>query len=444
MSETVIDLTSELIKIPTLTPYGETKAEEREKFKICEICVDSIDAFLKDRGAKTQKLVFEGGSEKWPYPVPNLYAEMTFGDVTAKNHKFICYMGHIDVVPTVAENLWQNKSPFSGKLEEGYVKGRGATDMKASVAAMMSTFETLHDVVPEGANLTIGAIITGDEEWAAVNGTDKVLQWMKKEGKNPEAFLVGEPSSQDFLGTHIKVGRRGSLTGLVDVKGIAGHVANEKGFKNPINAMSSALILLEQKTWKDGNRYFPNTNLEIVSVESGKIGQGTNVIPERAQANYNIRFTPKQTPEKLLNDLREIILNPPKFMKKLPDYQDLVDNIDTIISANIASASYGYYAKPDKFAESAKRAISEVLGVTTNYDGAGGSTDGRFVHNYFPKAQIIELGVPERGGIIGNERPKGYEKRGGMHQIDERVAVKDVVNLQKVYQKTIQNYAKGR
>ncbi|MFV0627257.1 MAG: succinyl-diaminopimelate desuccinylase [Alphaproteobacteria bacterium] len=441
MSKTVVDLSSDLIKIPSLTPYGE---DIDEKFKACEECIDSIEAFLKDRGAKTQKLVFEGSSEKWPYAVPNLYAEVNFGDVSAKDHKFICYMGHIDVVPVVDKNLWQRKNPFSGRVEGGFVKGRGATDMKSSVAAIMATFEALKETMPEGANITLGAIISGDEEWAAVNGTDKVLGWMQENGKNPEAFLVGEPSSQDYLGTNIKVGRRGSLTGLIDVRGISGHVANEKGFKNPIKALGSALILLDQKQWKDGTNYFPNTNLEVVSVESGKIGQGTNLIPEQARANYNIRFTPKQTPEKLLKDLKDIILNPPKFLKNLPDYEVLINNIDSIITANIAGASEGYYAKPDKFAESAKKAISEVLGVESSYDGSGGSTDGRFVHKYFPKAQIIELGVPERGGIIGSEKTKDYEQKGGMHQIDERVAVKDVVNLQKLYQKTIINYAQGR
>lgn len=443
MAETVIDLSSELIKIPSLTPYGE---EIDEKFKACEECIDSIDIFLKDRGAKTQKLVFEGGSEKWPYAVPNLYAELNFGDVTAKDHKFICYMGHIDVVPVVDKNLWQRKNPFSGRVEGGFVKGRGATDMKSSVAAIMATFEALKETMPEGANITLGAIISGDEEWAAVNGTDKVLAWMQENGKNPEAFLVGEPSSQDFLGTNIKVGRRGSLTGLVDVRGAAGHVAYEKGFKNPINALNSALAILNKKQWKDGNRYFPNTNLEVVSLECGKIGSGTNVIQERAKANYNIRFTPKQTPEGLLKELKEIVLNPPKFLKKLPDYQDLLQNVDEIITANIAGASYGYYAEPDKFAESAKKAISEVLGVKTTYDGAGGSTDGRFVHNYFPQAQIIELGVPERGGIIKGKEAKDYIVRGGMHQIDERASVQDVSNLKKVYEKTIINYAlnKGR
>ena len=235
-----VEIVSDLVKIPSVSPFGRNETERRERFERCREVLAYLEEFLQKQGAQTEQLVFEGGRDKWWYPVPNLYAELTIGDRKAAGHKFLCYMGHIDVVPVGEEKLWR-RPPFSGQIDEGFVWGRGATDMKGSVGAWMSALEELKAGKGVGVNLTIGTLITGDEEWAAVNGSDKVLAWMKANGKNPDAFIVGEPSSRDYLGTHIKTGRRGSLVGYLEAKGTQGHRAYEELFENPNRALASVL-----------------------------------------------------------------------------------------------------------------------------------------------------------------------------------------------------------
>lgn len=255
----VIEIAKDILKIPSFTPLDE------EKFKACEDCIDYLDETFKKIGAKTRKFTFEGAPEgRMPYKVPNLLTEIKIGNSEAKDHKVLCYMGHIDVVKAQEEASWKH-APFSAKEDSGFIYARGATDMKGSVAAWTSALSKLKNNTTN-ENLTIYSIITGDEEWAAVNGTDKVLAQMQKEGIKPDAFLIGEPSSPDYLGTNIKVGRRGSLTGLINVKGVSGHVAYEEKLENPVYALSIAIMLLKRKKWKDGNKFFPDTNLEVVTL----------------------------------------------------------------------------------------------------------------------------------------------------------------------------------
>lgn len=434
----VTEYVSDMIKIPSVSPFGKDDKQRVERFKLCSEVIDYLDEILKKTGAETEKLIFEGGHNKWWYPVPNLYAEIRIGNQQAEDHKFVCYMGHIDVVPAGDEALWSNH-PFSGKVKDGFVHGRGATDMKGSVGAWVNAVESLKNNLGDNVNLTIGTLITADEEWAAVNGSDKVLQWMRDNNKFPDAFMVGEPSSDDYLGTHIKIGRRGSLVGYIEAKGVQGHRAYDDLFVNPNRALAYAMVVLNAKTWKDGNKYFPNTTFEAVAVEAGDFNVSA-VIPERGRALWNVRFTDRQTKEKIVRDLNEILLNPPAFLKKHPDYAAAKD---AVITANLDVASEPYYSEPASLAQSAAEAIKSVLNIDSRYDGRGGTTDGRFVHKYFPQAQIIELGVPEKGGIINNNPGSDYGRRGGMHQIDERVSERDLINLSKVYTVAINNFARG-
>lgn len=430
-------IVSDLVKFPSITPFGKDKKEEDKRFEACMEALSYIENLLKESGAKTQKLVFEGGHHKWAYPVPNLYSQISFGDCNAKDHKFICYMGHIDVVPVGDEALW-SKDPFSGEVEGGYIHGRGATDMKGSVGAWINCLEEIKESISENQNITIGTIITGDEEWAAINGSDKVLEWLKENKKTPDAFIVGEPSSSDFLGTNIKIGRRGSLVGYIDASGVQGHRAYDDLFKNPNRALAYAMVILNQKKYKDGNQYFPDTTFEIIAQSSGDFN-ASSIIPSEARAMWNVRYTDKQNKEKILKDLQELIQNPPSYLKKHPDFEVAKQ---VIISANLDTASMPYYCEPQELANSAKQAIKDILEVDASFDGFGGTTDGRFIHRYFPKAQIIELGTTEKGGIIDKNKPSDYEKKGGMHQVDERVSQDDVYNLSKIYTQTLHNYSK--
>ncbi len=431
----------DMISLPSETPYDLQESKRKEKFKFCEEVLDYLEDSFLGLGAKTQRFVFEGSHDKWAYPVPNLYSEVHIGDTSAKDTKFICYMGHIDVVPVGDENLWKHK-PFSGKEQDGYVWGRGATDMKGSVASWSSAVEEIVREKDVGTNLIIGSIITADEEWAGINGTDKVLQWMASQGRKPDSFIVGEPSSADYLGSHIKVGRRGSLGGYLTAKGVQGHRAYDDLYNNPNRALAYAMTILNAKRWKDGNKYFPNTTFENVATKSGDFNASA-IIPEEAKALWNIRFTSKQDKFALAKEVEEAIKNPPAWLKKHPDYAKLAN---VTIQANLDTASMPYYSEPKGLALSAKKAINDILRLDAAFDGSGGTTDGRFVQKYFPHAQIIELGVPENGGVIKGVAPSDYKKRGGMHQIDERVSVEDLQKLQNLYVSTVKNYVtkKGR
>ena len=353
--------------------------------------------------------------------------------------KHICYIGHVDVVPPGDEKKWTD-DPYSGTIKDGYLYGRGVTDMKGSVAAFITSVEDSLAELKKQGNVKVSMILTTDEEWAAVNGTVKVLEWMKARGDAPDAFIVGEPSSQDSLGTHIKIGRRGSLVGTFNVAGVQGHAAYQELFENPNRALSLAVAILNSTSWKDGNENFPNTNFEAVAFKSGDFNASA-VIPGKAELLWNIRFTPQQTPDSLEKWINDTLANPPDWAKAHPDYP-LLKNIT--VTANKDTASIPYYAEPAGLADAAKDAVKSVVGIDSKLDGSGGTTDGRFAGKVFPKAEIIELGLPERGGMPCGHKHDDYLLKGGMHQVDERAALDDLVNLRQIFSATIQNYSRQK
>lgn len=439
----VVKIVSDLIKFPSETPASENKKTRLEQFVACQETLEYIEDILKSNGFKTKQMTFEGDHEKYGYPVPNLYAEISIGNKAAENHKFICYSGHIDVVTPGDRRSW-NKNPFSGAIQDGFVHGRGATDMKGSVGAWISAIKNIQKEMPK-ENITIGTIITGDEEWGAINGTDKVLQWMKNNNKEPDAFLIGEPSSEDYLGTNIKIGRRGSLIGHINVEGIQGHRANDKGFINPDRALSYIKILLNRKLWEDGDELNPDTTLEFIYTDHGKENI-TSVISEKTLTKWSIRYNNQQTPETIMSHLDNIIKDPPKSLQKLEGFEltkKLLNENKIQLTANYDTASRPYYSEPKELAQSAVKAIKSVIkNIDPEFDCRGGTTDARFVHKYFPNAQIIELGLPERGGIVNNKKKDDYYNAGGMHQINERASEEDLNNLFDIYKNTIKQYSR--
>ena len=434
IADKTIKLAQALVRVPSITAVDPNDKPASAK------SIDLMVEAAKKSGAKIVRSESSGGHAKWDYPVENLYLEWTIGDSTAPE-KHICYIGHLDVVPPGDKDKW-TADPFSGDIREGYLYGRGVTDMKGSVAAFMTAIEdSIDDLKKQGRNIRISMILTTDEEWAAVNGTKKVLEQLKTDGNAPDAFIVGEPSSQDALGSHIKIGRRGSLVGTFNVAGVQGHAAYQELFENPNRALSLAMAILSAKEWKDGNENFPNTNFETVALKSGDFGASA-VIPGKAEALWNIRFTPDQTPDSLEKWIKDTLANPPEWAKSHPD----VDKLKNItVTANKDTASQPYYSAPASLAASAKSAIKSTLGSDAKLDGSGGTTDGRFAADIFPKAEIIELGLPERGGIAcKHHKPEDYLAKGGMHQVDERASVKDLVNLRKIFGKTLLNYAQAK
>ncbi len=435
-SDATIQLARELVKIPSITAVNPADKPASAR------SIDAIAEYAAKSGARVERSEYSGGHHKWDYPVENVYLEWTFGQDGKANDngqpaKHICYIGHLDVVPVGDETRWTT-GPFNGEVKDGYLYGRGVTDMKGSVAAFITAVEdAMQDLNAQG-NVRVSMILTTDEEWAAVNGTKKVLEWLKKQGQAPDAFIVGEPSSQDDLGSHIKIGRRGSLVGTFNVAGVQGHAAYQELFENPNRALALAVSILSSKEWKDGNENFPNTNFETVALKSGDFGASA-VIPGKAEALWNIRFTPSQTPDSLEAWIKDALANPPEWAKAHPD-ADKLKNITVV--ANKDTASQPYYSEPAALAKSAQAAVQTVLGTPAKLDGSGGTTDGRFVSNYFPKAEIIELGLPERGGVVcKHHKPDDYLSKGGMHQVDERATLSDLVNLRHIFKQTLVNYA---
>ncbi|MDE1152133.1 MAG: succinyl-diaminopimelate desuccinylase [Micavibrio sp.] len=425
LQDITIKLAQDLVRVASVTPI------DSKDLPLSRQSLDVAAEAAKKTGATITRLDFEGGHKKWDYKVDNLYAEWTFGE--PKKH--ICYIGHLDVVPPGDLKRWTD-DPFSGLIKDGYMYGRGITDMKGSVAAFIGSVEESLETLKAQGDIKVSMILTTDEEWAAVNGTNKVLQWLKAKGVEPDAFIVGEPSSQDNLGSHIKIGRRGSLVGTFNVAGVQGHAAYQELFENPNRALSLAVSILNSTQWKDGNANFPNTNFEAVAFKSGDFNASA-VIPGSAEMLWNIRFTPSQTPDSLEKWIKGTLANPPEWAKAHPDYP-LLQKIT--VTANKDTASVPYYSEPGDLAQAAKDAVKTVLNETAKLDGSGGTTDGRFVAQVFPKAEVIELGLPERGGIVCGCKGHDYLSKGGMHQVDERATLEDLVNLRHIFAETLKNY----
>lgn len=428
----------ELISFPSETPFGKN---QEEKFKACEASLDYLETILKNINAKTTKMTFEGGHEKWPYAVPNLYAEIEIGDYK-ESDPFLVYMGHIDVVPVGDLSQW-TFPPFKATEYNGYIYGRGATDMKTSVSTFITSVEELiNNNRLQNINAKIGFIITGDEEWAALNGSKKVLEFMKNNNLTPTAFIIGEPSSPDNLKDFIKVGRRGSLIGSLEVSGIQGHPAYPELYKNPNRALNFAINVLNNIKWNDGNEFLPNTDFEVVALNSGS-ENATAIIPSKATATWGIRYTDNTTKEELEKLLNNSLINIPEWLTQHPDYKffkEMQREGNICLTCNMSTASIPYFSIPNKLAYSAQKAMKDILKHTPTFDSSGGTTDARFVHSYYKNAEIIELGVPEKGGISNNTLPADYNKKGGMHQANERVCIDDIYSLSEIYSKTIINY----
>ncbi|MEM7621192.1 MAG: succinyl-diaminopimelate desuccinylase [Pseudomonadota bacterium] len=418
------ELTQNLIRIPSLTPIQPDISAP------ASCTLNYLEGYLTRFGANCTRLVFEGGHPKWGYPVDNLYAEWTFG----QSQKHLCFLGHTDVVAPGDKDLW-SENPYSAVLKDGWIYGRGATDMKGAVATFCAAVTQDIEALKNRA-CKLSLLITTDEEWAAVNGTRKVLEWLHNENKQIDAFIVGEPSSHDDLGSHIKIGRRGSLCGTLEALGIQGHAAYHDLFDNPNRALSLASAILNAHIWDHDNPHFPATQFEIIACTAGDFGT-TAIVPGKAKALWNIRFTPEYSVSELIKTLKACLENPPHWAQSHPDFNKL-KNIT--IHANTDTAALPYYSPPSHLAEIALQVTEKVTHQMPRLDGSGGTTDGRFVQNFFPNAQIIELGLPEKGGKINGALPFDYGNRGGMHQIDERCSVSDIEILYKCYQGIIEKY----
>jgi len=306
-----------------------------------------------------------------------------------------CFAGHTDVVPTGPVEEW-HQPPFSGNLLDGYIHGRGAADMKGSLAAMLIATERFINAYPDHKG-SIAFLITSDEEGPFINGTTKVVDLLEARNEKIDMCLVGEPSSSHTLGDVVKNGRRGSLTGFVTVKGIQGHVAYPHLAKNPIHLVSPALDELANTQWDKGNDFFPATSFQISNINGGT-GAG-NVIPGSVEVQFNFRYSTEVTADELTARTVAIL-----------DHHGLDYDIRWVYNG------LPFLTDQGPLLDATVSAIKEIQHIDTSVETTGGTSDGRFIAQ--TGAQVVELG-PINATI---------------HKVNECVNARDLEILADIYE----------
>ena len=346
-----LKLAKELIRFPsvTKTDAGVIKFLEKK---------------LKKLGFKTKILEFK---DKNSYPVKNLYARL---GTTSPN---FCYAGHLDVVPHGNLNDW-TVNPFKPAVKKGYLIGRGANDMKSSIAAFVTAVGNFSKKNKKFDG-SISLLITGDEEGIAINGTKKVVEYLRKRKEKIDFCLVGEPTNPNKLGEMIKIGRRGSMTGKLSVIGIQGHVAYPNRANNPSTALVQILKKLKEVKFDKGTKDFQPTNLEITKINIDN--SADNVIPGLASASFNIRFNNKHTSYKLKNKINKVI-------KQICNKNKSKYKIEYSVSGE------AFLTKPNKTTFMIQNTINKITKIKPKLSTTGGTSDARFIRKIAP---CLEFGL---------------------------------------------------
>ncbi len=355
--------------------------------------LDLLEAQLGALGFVCHRLPF---SEDGTPDVDNLYAR--FGD----GQPNFCFAGHTDVVPVGDDGAW-SVDPFAGTIRDDRLWGRGASDMKGAIAAFVAAAAAFLDDRGDAFDGSISLLITGDEEGPAINGTVKVLDWMAEAGQHIDHCLVGEPTNPEELGEMVKIGRRGSLTGKLTVRGIQGHVAYPHLSDNPAPRLIKVLDALNDRELDPGTAHFQPSNLEITTIDIGN--PATNVIPGQATAVFNIRFNTAHTPNGLKDWIRSVCDT------HGGDYE----------LSFVPGGSEPFLTEESGFTRIVAGAIERICGRPPQLSTTGGTSDARFIKNVCP---VVEF------GLIGRT----------MHQIDEHVGTGDVRNLSRIYRHILDDY----
>ncbi len=379
-----LQLAKELIRFPSITPADAGIMKFLEKN-------------LKKLGFKTKILEFK---EKGFEPVKNLYARLG-----SKAPNFM-FAGHVDIVPPGNMKDW-TINPFKPSIKKGYLIGRGANDMKSSIAAFISAISTFLSKNKK-FNGSISLLITGDEEGDAVNGTKKVVKYLKKRKEKINFCLVGEPTNPNKLGEMIKIGRRGSLTGKLIILGLQGHVAYPHRANNPSTIIVKILKELKDVKFDKGTKNFQPTNLEVTKININNTAD--NVIPARAEATFNIRFNNKHSSKSIKKRLN-------KIFKKINKKYKSKFKIDYRVSGE------AFLTKPNKTTFMIQNVIKKITKIRPKLSTTGGTSDLRFIKSISPGLEF---------GLVGKT----------MHKVDEAVSLKDLKNLTKIYFNILQNYFK--
>ena len=312
----------------------------------------------------------------------------------------LAFAGHTDVVPTGPLERWRS-DPFVPTHRDGLLYGRGAADMKTSIACFVVAAEEFVAAHPQHAG-AIGLLITSDEEGPSVDGTVRLVEWLRERGQPLDACIVGEPTSVERLGDTLKNGRRGTLSGRLVVKGVQGHIAYPQLARNPIHEAAPALAELVAMRWDEGNAFFPPTSWQMSNIHAGT-GAG-NVIPGDLEVQFNFRFSNESTPASLKSRLQAVL-----------DRHGLDYSLDWTLGGET------FLTRPGSLSDALTQAIQAETGVTPELSTTGGTSDGRFIATICP--QVVEFG-PINASI---------------HKIDEHVAVDDIERLKNIYRRTLEN-----
>ncbi len=371
MTDKTLELAKQLIARPSVTPDDAG-------------CQELMISRLEPLGFEIHRLRFG--------EVDNFWARR------GSARPLVVFAGHTDVVPTGPLEKWTSH-PFQPEVRDGYLYGRGAADMKGSLAAFITAIEDFVASHPDHKG-SIGLLITSDEEGPSVDGTVKVVEWLAARGERIDYCLVGEPSCVNCLGDTMKNGRRGSLNGQLTVHGKQGHVAYPHLVRNPIHLAAPALADLARTEWDRGNEFFPPTSFQISNIQAGTGAE--NVVPGHLDLRFNFRFSTAVTEDELKARVEEML------RRHMLDYE-----------ARWQLSGKPFLTQPGALVEALRVAVRDELGVDSALSTTGGTSDGRFIAP--TGAQVVELG-PVNATI---------------HQIDERVLVADLEHLSRVYARTL-------
>ena len=375
-----VALAQDLIRCPSVTPADLG-------------ALGVLEATLTPLGFTCHRLKFAAPGTP---DVENLYARH------GKGGRNFCFAGHTDVVPVGDRQGW-TVDPFGAEIIDGQLYGRGATDMKSAIAAFAAAAERFLAERGAGFDGSISFLITGDEEGPAINGTDKVLKWLKDRGEELSACVVGEPTNPLRLGEMMKIGRRGSLTARIAVNGIQGHVGYPHLADNPVPRLLDILQALKTRRLDTGNAHFEPSNLEIVTVDVGNAA--TNVIPAQARAVLNIRYNTEQT------------------SAGLKTWIETCCGLggEGRVEVAFEDGARPFLTQPGPFVQAMAEAVAEGTGRQPELSTTGGTSDARFIQAYCP---VVEF------GLVGQT----------MHKVDERAGVADIRALTDVYLGMLRRY----
>lgn len=386
-----IENLASLIRCPSVTP-AEGGA------------LSALQDMLKPLGFSVERPIF--ADENTP-DIENLYARLS------GNGPHLMFAGHTDVVPTGDETAWTHP-PFSAHIDNGFMYGRGAVDMKGGIAcfiAAVARYVESHGI-PSGS---ISLLITGDEEGPAINGTVKLLEWAANKGETWDAAIVGEPTNPDCLGDMVKIGRRGSLTGDIIVHGKQGHAAYPHLAENPVRGIVTLVDALLSPAFDEGTSDFQASNLEVTTIDVGN--KATNVIAAKAQASFNIRFNDTWSVETLKAEIQRRLENAAGSKHLRPNRDDSI-KYELIWRDR---PSHVFLTRDEKLVSGLSASIETVTGKRPALSTSGGTSDARFIKDYCP---VVEF------GLVGQT----------MHMIDERVALEDLETLTQIYLRFLEDW----